>query len=371
MSRAGNMTSSGFKRSIWKHPIIKYVLLQICFWSIINTFLSGYIFLFFKTLESGGISLPINFFQSLGLGICLAVFHGIVLGVADFRINQFFFVVKSVGRLVVQQNLLSIIVFVITFYGLRYVVTQTSFLTISNTAYLNDHMWKWAFYLLLLHYFAGSMVVSFANHVVKKYGNDVLMPMLLGIYRKPREEDRIFMFLDLKSSTSMAEQLGHLKYSELVQDFIIDVNRSLSVYNANIYQYVGDEIVLTWDTSATNSNLCIEFFYACERLIGKRSAFYMDNFGLVPSFKAGVDCGKVTAVEIGDVKRDIAYHGDILNTASRIQSLCNSVDRTLLISKSLQDTLPGNQMFRTESLGALTLKGKENSVEIFAVSKFF
>jgi class 3 adenylate cyclase len=29
------------------------------------------------------------------------------------------------------------------------------------------------------------------------------------------------------------------------------------------------------------------------------------------------------AVEVGDIRRDIAYHGDTLNTASRIQGLCN------------------------------------------------
>ena len=50
----------------------------------------------------------------------------------------------------------------------------------------------------------------------------------------------------------------------------------------------------------------------------------MSKYGETPIFNAGMDAGVVTVTEIGDIKRDLAFHGDVLNTAARIQGLCNS-----------------------------------------------
>ncbi|HTM93239.1 MAG TPA: hypothetical protein VL095_12520, partial [Flavisolibacter sp.] len=43
------------------------------------------------------------------------------------------------------------------------------------------------------------------NHLL---GEGVLWKFISGKYHQPREEERIFMFLDMKSSTTIAEQLG-------------------------------------------------------------------------------------------------------------------------------------------------------------------
>ena len=73
----------------------------------------------------------------------------------------------------------------------------------------------------------------------------------------------LFCFMDLKSSTMHAEKLGHLKYSAMIRDCFFDINQILTHYNAEVYQYVGDEIVLSWviEDSLDNSR-CFEFFFA-------------------------------------------------------------------------------------------------------------
>ncbi len=84
---------------------------------------------------------------------------------------------------------------------------------------------------------------------------------MFGKYRSPREEERIFLFMDLKSSTALAESLGHLQYSGFIRDSLMDVNRVLQPFNAEVYQYVGDEIVLSWKTNEGLHNLsCVQFF---------------------------------------------------------------------------------------------------------------
>src|SRR5690606_14690721 len=100
-----------------------------------------------------------------------------------------------------------------------------------------------------------------------------------------------------------------------------------------VYQYVGDEIVISWKVNEKMENMsCVQFFFACEEQFLNRSEYYIKKYDLVPCFKAGLHLGKVTAVEIGEIKRDIAYHGDTLNTAARIQGMCNQYDKKILIS---------------------------------------
>ena len=84
-----------------------------------------------------------------------------------------------------------------------------------------------------------------------------------------------------------------------------------------------------------------------------------------PKFKAGLHYGPVIAGEMGIIKREIVYSGDVLNTASRIQSLCNEMKTDILISKHLIDQV--DTMFmakKKKSLGIIDLRGKQEKVEL-------
>jgi len=76
---------------------------------------------------------------------------------------------------------------------------------------------SWAFSPLnlvsLIYIFASALIISFIWQMAIKIGPNVLMNLLLGKYHNPSEEDRIFMFLDMKSSTTIAEKIGHILYS--------------------------------------------------------------------------------------------------------------------------------------------------------------
>lgn len=79
--------------------------------------------------------------------------------------------------------------------------------------------------------------------------------------------------------------------------------------------------------------------------------------------------GKVTAVEIGEIKRDIAYHGDTLNTAARIQSMCNQYEKKFLVSDFLLKTSGLTNEYQVEEIGNIILKGKTEAVGISSVSR--
>jgi len=70
------------------------------------------------------------------------------------------------------------------------------------------------------------------------------------------------MFLDIKSSTTIAERIKHKKYFELLNDFFNDVTDPIIYNKGEIYQYVGDEITVSWklENGVDNFN-CINCFF--------------------------------------------------------------------------------------------------------------
>ncbi|MDX1939985.1 MAG: adenylate/guanylate cyclase domain-containing protein [Saprospiraceae bacterium] len=208
-------------------------------------------------------------------------------------------------------------------------------------------------------------------HVNDKYGPGMLMKLILGLYHRPRQEERIFMFVDIKSSTTIAERLGHIRFFNLLNDFFKDLTDPIIYTGGEIYQYVGDEVVISWTMKRglQNEN-CLRCFYSMQEAINRRAARYRERYGLVPEFKAGLHCGEVTIGEIGVIKKDIVFSGDVLNTAHRIQAICNRYGVKILISKYLLDRLqlPPND-FHPQRVGVIELKGKQQKLEIYTFSE--
>ena len=214
------------------------------------------------------------------------------------------------------------------------------------------------------------LITIFFMQLNKLLGPGVLLKFIGGRYHTPKIEQRVFMFLDLKSSTSIAENLGHHGYYSFLNDFIRDITDSVITTSAQIYQYVGDEIVLTWKTQKgiENSN-CLHVFYSIQDRIEEVKEHYLSKYQTVPEFKAGAHCGEVISAEIGDLKKDIVYNGDVLNTTSRIQGLCNQLDSPLLISSELSQLMVPTEEFQSKSMGSIELKGKAAPMELISISR--
>jgi adenylate cyclase len=103
--------------------------------------------------------------------------------------------------------------------------------------------------------------------VAGKFGQDVFWNMIRGRYNTPKQEKRIFMFLDINSSTSIAEQLGDEKYHAFLKDFFADFTYPILDNKGSIYQYVGDEVVVAWKYKNGIENMqCINCFFHIKRI---------------------------------------------------------------------------------------------------------
>lgn len=172
--------------------------------------------------------------------------------------------------------------------------------------------------------------------ISENLGHAVLVNLFTGKYHTPREERRIFMFLDMRSSTAVAEQLGHIRYFELLREYYSDLSNAIIDHLGEVYQYIGDEVVISWNYRAgLKNNNCVRCFFAMKKDIKARTGFYEEKFGITPSFKAGMHLGDVTTGEIGALKKEIFFTGDVLNATARMQGLCNQYDSELLVSEEL------------------------------------
>ncbi|WP_289659099.1 adenylate/guanylate cyclase domain-containing protein [Flavobacterium panacagri] len=189
-----------------------------------------------------------------------------------------------------------------------------------------------------------------------------------GKYHRPIQEERIFMFVDVKSSTTLAEQLGDILYSALLQDLFNDFTDAILASRAEVYQYAGDEIILTWKSaSGIKENRCLYCFYLLKESIQKRRDYYLKTYNIFPKFKAGMHIGTAVTTWVGKVKKEIVYHGDLLNTTSRIQCKCNELNHDFLISESMKNAVSKDQFIEYVQQGEIELKGKAKPLQLFTV----
>ena len=216
--------------------------------------------------------------------------------------------------------------------------------------------------------FLVALLINFTFQISRKLGPGVLTSWITGKYYTPREEPFVFMFLDMKDSTTLAEQLGALKFSALVRDFFYDMTGPLMDSHGRVSHYIGDEAVIYWKPDdAFKEKGPLAFFKWFEDEIASRANYYQSTYGLVPSFKAGLHMGPVVATEVGEVKSEVVFHGDVLNTAARIQSMCNELGHTLLSSRDLAAKLVLPHGAVMSALGPVHLKGKAEEIELVAI----
>ena len=204
---------------------------------------------------------------------------------------------------------------------------------------------------------------QFMLQVNDKFGPGVLWKLMTGKYYHPRDEERVFMFLDLRSSTEIAERIGHKRFFELLRELFQDVTKPVIDSFGDIYQYVGDEVVITWPVQLgiQNGN-CIQCYFRIVEVLAEKREEYVERFGVVPDFKAGLHVGEATVGEIGVVKKDIVYSGDVLNTTSRIQQECNKYSVNLLASADLVRRLVLAPFYEARPLGEIRLRGKTEAL---------
>ena len=327
-------------------------------------------FRFYGLSEINGISVASEFQEPLEFKniVRLFIFSGLLVGFVFANFELLFEKYSSKRTSIGLSMLLKAVLYIIAMVGVSSLAKAMASFKFGVEIQKDDYWWQdKTFQAILVYVFFVSLVFSFIKIANEKFGKGVFLKMLLGRYKKPQEEKRIFMFLDLKSSTTIAEKLGHFKYSQLIQDCFYDLNEIVPKYSAEIYQYVGDEAVLSWPyKKGLANNNCVKMYFEFAQALKTKEDYYNNKYGLTPLFKAGLHGGTLMVAEVGVVKKELAFHGDVINTSARIQAECNTYDVPILISENLKNDLSA-AAFTAKHMGNVLLKGKELKVNIYTV----
>jgi len=214
-----------------------------------------------------------------------------------------------------------------------------------------------------------TVAVQFVLQMNRIVGANVLRYFATGVYHRPKAEERVFLFLDLEGSTRLAERLGSARYFELLRRVVDDLTDPVLEAEGEIYQYAGDEVVITWPLArGVRTANCVRCFFAVRAVIAAQAERYRRDFGVVPRFRGGLHGGRVTGGELGDLRRQIVFVGDILNTAARLEEHAKRDGLDLVASGVLLEQLTLPPGVAATRCGELALRGKEAPVAAYGLT---
>ncbi|MGI8598384.1 MAG: adenylate/guanylate cyclase domain-containing protein [Chitinophagaceae bacterium] len=329
--------------------------------------LSGIVFFENLIHFSNDLGVDINFFQfSITFGIIGFIITAALIFLLKPAFNHYPVWMSALIKLGLTVLIFVIIIVVLSliYFSLIYPNSFQEFITSFLKKILQTH----TFFTFLIDMALMTLFTIILLEVTDKYGPGMFWSMLIGEYHNPKKENRIFIFLDINESTTIAEELGHEQYFLMLRRFFSDITMPVLANDGDIYQYVGDEIVVSWKNTPENKLKSLKFIRNTFFLIERFSKTYEERFGYVPRFKAGVHAGEVTAGFVGVLKRELIYTGDTMNTAARIRSMCHDLDESFVISEEFMQDFETPVNYTIEEKGTMEVKGKQEPVKVFAMN---
>jgi len=221
----------------------------------------------------------------------------------------------------------------------------------------------------LIFSFVATAAFLFVFQLSQIVGGRTLRDWVLGRYHHPRQEHRFFLFVDVAGSTRLAERLGPTGVHHFLNRIFVLASDPVDDHRGEIYQYVGDEIVITWrESDGRTGARPLGCFFGIERALRAASAEFVRDFGVAPRVRGALHAGPVIVGEVGGSKRDIVFHGDVLNTTSRLEDLAREHDRGLVASATALEACRDAERYALQDLGAHVLRGRARPMPVYAVT---
>ncbi|MGJ8667225.1 MAG: adenylate/guanylate cyclase domain-containing protein [Patiriisocius sp.] len=348
------------------------------FWILISwTAISNVVFFYeyYTLLANNALTSEYDFQQSFTANLIVGVLAGLIGGVLTVNLMERWLrkhsFLRALLQIVIAYTLTAIVV---SFFGGLYYFSEELGVGMFNHEVVELMIPFFGEFIFIKNFLLWLVIVIVTLIILmvnEKYGPGVFPDFLMGRYFKPKRERRIFMFCDIKNATGIAEILDEEAYFNFLKDFFRDIAPAIVQTRGEVYQYVGDEIVVSWKMKhGLKRGNAIQCFYSMKKIIRYKRPRYRKKYGLFPEFKVGYHYGDVMVGEIGQIKREIVFSGDVLNTASRIQSLCNEMGVEILASKEFADiniNLP--LRVKREDLGEEKLRGKADEMKLVTYTR--
>jgi adenylate cyclase len=200
-------------------------------------------------------------------------------------------------------------------------------------------------------------------------GRRTFRDLVFGRYRQPRAERRFFLFVDVVGSTAIAERLGPLEAHRFLASVFSTTAEPVAACRGEIYQYVGDEIVVTWtEDDGKPEARPLRCFFEMKAALAARATEFRARFGAEPELRAALHLGEVIAGEVGEQRRAIVFHGDVMNTASRLEQATRDLGVRFIASAEALHALGPPPDMELRDFGAVALRGRQEPIRASGVA---
>lgn len=322
---------------------------------------------YFNLIRNGNdLGVRVSFFQ---FGFTFGLIGFIMSGILIFYLKPAFYHQPLWLSIISKLVITFVLFFIITFLLLMiyFLIHYTKSLELYLHSFFTKFVYTNTFVSFLIDMALMTLLSIVMLEITDKYGPGMFWLMLSGEYHRPKIENRIFIFLDINESTSIAEDLGHEKYFRMLRDFFSDITLPVLANDGEIYQYVGDEVLITWLNTPENKIKSLKFIRNTYYLLERLSKRYHSKYNCLPKFKAGVHAGEVTAGFVGQIKKELVYSGDTMNTAARIRSTCNDLAESFILSEDFMNGFHQPFGYSISEIGKIELKGRTEPVKLFSL----
>ena len=173
------------------------------------------------------------------------------------------------------------------------------------------------------------------------------------------------MFCDIRGFTTLSENMAPEKIVSLLNEYFTGLEKCISAHGGVINKYIGDAVMALFGAPIPIKDHAQEAFRASldmrETLVQMNKDFVAKGFPEI-RFGIGLHTGNVLAGNIGAASRmEYTVIGDAVNTASRIEGLCKTYKKDLLISESTASTITENLSFVDEA----EIRGRTEKVKLY------
>jgi len=177
------------------------------------------------------------------------------------------------------------------------------------------------------------------------------------------------MFSDIRSFTSLAEELGPQATVTLLNDYFTIMVECIQQHGGMLDKFIGDAIMAAFGLPVAHGDDADRAVRAAVAMI---SSLFEWNERRVQDGRRpidmgiGINTGMVVTGNIGSPKRmDFTMIGDGVNLASRLESACKQYSARILISEHTFARLKG--VYRIREVDHVVVKGKTEPVAVYEV----